>query len=507
MVTTKTKKVANTNQADNNPEYKELPFNIEAEQALLGSILVDNEALHKISDIVLSEHFYEPVHQRIYSSIQNFIERGLIASPVTLKSQFDKDEALSDLGGAGYLARLAGLAGSIIDCKDYAQIIYDLAICRGLITVGGEIVSQAYENQLADPAAIQIEQAEQKLFDLASAGSSDKNFAHLKTSLADAINRAEFALKQKGEISGAPLGFVDLDQMLGGFQDSDLIILAGRPSMGKTALAVNIGLNAAKHFKKDYDEKNESDIDDVKSVGIFSLEMSSEQLASRLLSMETEINSNNIRRGRLDEKKGEFEKLIEGNKKLYELPLYIDDTPALSISAIRTRARRLKRKHNLGLLVIDYLQLIRGVSAAASANRVQEVSEITQGLKAIAKELDIPVLALSQLSRQVEGRDDKRPQLSDLRESGSIEQDSDVVMFIYREQYYLERTRPADGTPELEAWMEKNGEKWMRSRNKAEIIISKHRNGPIGNKFLMFDSNTTKFNNLEAGFIDDEQPF
>lgn len=501
------KEVTNKNSA----EYRELPYNIEAEQALLGAFLIDNEAVNKVSDFLLSEHFYEPVHQRIYKSILNFMERGLIASPVTLKSQFDNDDALKDIGGAGYLAKMAGLAAGIVDAKHYAQIIYDLAMCRGLISVGSEIVSEAYGNNLKEPAAVQIERAEHKLFSLASEGSSDKNFMHLKSSLADAINRAEFALKQKGEVSGVPTGFMDLDKILGGLHDSDLVILAGRPSMGKTALAINVALNAAKAFKKEYDEvKEELDtVTEMKSVGVFSLEMSSEQLASRLLSIQTGINSNNIRRGRLDQKKGEFEALIEGNKDLYQLPMYIDDTPALSISAIRTRARRLKRRHNLGLLVIDYLQLIRGVSQAAASNRVQEVSEITQGLKAIAKELNIPVVALSQLSRQVEGRDDKRPQLSDLRESGSIEQDADVVMFIYREQYYLERTRPSDGTPELEAWMEKFGEKWMTTKNKAEIIISKHRNGPIGNKFLMFDSNTTGFNNLEQNYTksDDGTPF
>ena len=499
--------------SSNSLDQRQLPYNIEAEQALLGAILIDNEAINKISDMLLAEHFYEPVHTRIYKAIHNFIERGLIASPVTLKSQFDSDEALKDIGGAGYLAKLTGLSAGILNIKHYAQIVYDLAIARNLITIGQDIVNDAFDNNLKEPAASQIEKAEHKLFNLASEGSSDKNFGHLKNSLTDAIKRAEFALKQKGEVSGVPTGFMDLDRMLGGMHDSDMLILAGRPSMGKTALAMNIALNAAKAFRAEFNEHKKTENlspSEQKSVGVFSLEMSAEQLASRLLSMQTGLNSNNIRRGRLDQKKGEFDLLIEGNKELYELPMYIDDTPALSISAIRTRARRLKRKHNLAFLVIDYLQLIRGVSEAASSNRVQEVSEITQGLKAIAKELNIPVLALSQLSRQVEGRDDKRPQLSDLRESGSIEQDADIVIFIYREQYYLERTRPSDGTPELQAWMEKNGEKWMQSKNKAEIIISKHRNGPIGNKFLMFDSNTTGFNNLDESYPinnNSESPF
>ncbi len=494
-------------------EYRELPYNIEAEQILLGAILIDNEQLHKVEDFLLAEHFFEPAHQCIYTHIQKLMARGLLANPVTLKGVLDKEEVLKDLGGASYLAKLSGLAAGIVYVKDYGQTVYDLALNRGLIRVGQDIVEDVYsEKELS--ASEQIEQAEHQLFMLASDGSSDRHFTPVKTSLTEAINRAEFALKQQGEISGVPTGFTDLDRLLGGLHDSDLVILAGRPSMGKTALAVNVALNAAQILKERYEKADETSAEPMQSVGIFSLEMSAEQIAARLLSMETGISSNDIRRGRLDESKGEFEKLVQGNRALYELPIFIDDTPALTISAVRSRARRLKRKHNLGLLVIDYLQLLRGVGGASRDSRVQEVSEITQGLKAIAKELNVPIIALSQLSRAVEQRDDKRPQLSDLRESGSIEQDSDIVMFIYREQYYLERTRPADGTDELEAWMEKNGERWMHTRNKAEIIVSKHRSGPIGNVHLLFESATTQFKDLaqdeyssKAPFNSDDPPF
>ncbi|NDF11764.1 MAG: replicative DNA helicase [Proteobacteria bacterium] len=487
-------------------EYKE-PYNTEAEQMVLGAILVDNEAIFKISDFLNADHFYEPVHGRIFAAIQRFMERGLTANPVTLKNQFDGDEALKDIGGAGYLVKITGLATGVVHVKDYAQTIYELAIARSLIRLGNEMVEDMYDTKLEEPPSKIVEQIEQKLFKIASDGSSDKNFAHLKSALAESLRRIEQAYKQKDEVTGITTGYRDMDRMLGGFQNSDLVILAGRPSMGKTALAINFAMNAAKHYQEKY-AKQEDKTEPCPSVGVFSLEMSSEQLASRLLSMETGIGSNDIRRGRLDDKSGEFEKLVAANRDLYDLPMYIDDTPALSIAAIRTRARRLKRKHNLSLLVIDYLQLLRGVSKVSESSRVQEVSEITMGLKAIAKELDIPVLALSQLSRQVESRDDKRPQLADLRESGSIEQDADIVMFIFREQYYLERTKPADGSPELDEWTQKNGERWMQCRNKAEVIISKHRNGPIGNVQLMFNGATTSFKDLEQDYqYSGEAPF
>jgi replicative DNA helicase len=486
--------------------YRELPYNMQAEQTLLGTLLIDNESLHKIADFLSSDHFYEPVHQRIYTAIQKYNERGLLANPVTLKSQFDADEALKDLGGASYLAKLAGLATGVVGVVDYARTIYELAMSRGLIRIGKDIVEEAFVHSMEVPPSEQIEQAEQQLFKLASEGNSDKSFKILFAASQEAINRTEIAHKKHDDVSGIPTGFKDLDRMLGGLHDSDLLILAGRPSMGKTALAVNIAFNAAEIFRSRFQEDQKKRTENVpipaesmqpRSVGVFSLEMSAEQIATRLLSMKTGINSNDIRRGKLDDAKGDFEKLVRAHKELHELPLYIDDTPALSIAAMRTRARRLKRKHNLGLIVVDYLQLMRGTSKMSESNRVQEVSEITQGLKAVAKELNIPVLALSQLSRAVEQRDDKRPQLADLRESGSIEQDADLVMFIFREQYYLERTRPEGNTEELLKWTEKNGQRWMDTKNKAEVIISKHRNGPIGNVYLMFEGDTTTFKNLD----------
>jgi len=485
--------------------YRELPYNAEAEQVLLGSILTNNELLNRIADFLTAEHFYEPVHKRIYEAISRYLERGLAATPVTLKTQFDKDEALVDIGGATYLTKLAGLSTGIINVLDYARIIYDLSLRRSLIEIGGDLVNDAYKDDETTPlAADQIEKVEHRLFSLASEGLSERAFQHLKSSLAEAIIRAEFALKNQGGISGVPTGLLDLDKLLGGMHKSDLIIIAARPSMGKTALAINVALNAADAFLKEQQHKKETETEPdfvekeknlPKSIGFFSLEMSAEQIASRLLSMKSGINSSNIRRGRLDKDKREFQKLVEANQELYQLPFFIDETPAISISALRTRARRLKRKHNLGLLVVDYLQLIRGVGDAGKANRVQEVSEITQGLKAIAKELDIPVVALSQLSRQVETRDDKRPQLADLRESGTIEQDADVVMFIYREAYYVEREKPQEASEKFPAWQEK----MEKINNIAEIMVAKHRNGPIGNVELFFDKFLTTFGNLDKG--------
>ncbi|MCP5361496.1 MAG: replicative DNA helicase [Hyphomicrobiales bacterium] len=477
------------------PTYREVPYNIDAEQILLGAILTNNEAYNRVGDFLRAEHFYEPLHRRIFDAIMNFMERGLVANPVTLRSQFDRDEALSDIGGASYLAKIAGLASGVFNVKDYARIIYDLYISRNLIEIGNDIVDEAYKGSAERAASEQIEKAEGKLFTLASEGGVERAFVSLKDALKESLDRTNAAFKRQGDIHGIPTALRDLDKMLGGLQNSDLVILAARPSMGKTALALNIALSGAKFLHRDAERHKDDPEFRSGSVGIFSLEMSSEQLASRMLSVETGINANSIRRGKLGRspQNDEFARLVQANKDLYALPIFIDDTPALSISAIRTRARRLKRKYNLSLLVIDYLQLIRGVSAQASSNRVQEISEITMGLKAIAKELDIPVLALSQLSRAVEQRDDKRPQLSDLRESGSIEQDADVVMFIYRESYYTERLKPDENSEKFAAWLEK----MEQVNNVAEVIVSKHRNGPIGNVTLFFDKTTTRFGDLE----------
>lgn len=465
--------------------YRSLPYNIQAEQAILGALLINNESVNRVADYLLAEHFYEPVHQRIYSAISRQIDNGLIANPVTLKNQFDKDEALSELSGADYLAQLAGRATSIINLETYGRIVYDMHVRRALITLGEDVVNDAYDKEVERSAKEQIEMAEQSLFNLASEGTSETGFKVLKHSLTEAIHRADLAHKRDDAFSGISTQFTDLDKLLGGLQDSDLLILAGRPSMGKTALAINLALNACKSLQKnvELDEKP-------KAVGFFSLEMSSEQLATRMISMESGVNSSRMRVGTLNDE--EFAKIVDANRNLYELPFFLDDTPALTISSVRTRARRLKRKHNLGVLLVDYLQLVRGSSKHSEASRVQEVSEVTQGLKAIAKELNIPVIALSQLSRAVEQREDKRPQLSDLRESGSIEQDADIVMFIYREEYYEARKEPPEGSPKHDEWKAKMD----ACMNITEVIIAKQRNGPIGTAKLYFDGNTTQFKDL-----------
>lgn len=479
--------------AEEAPLYREPPGNVEAEQALLGALLVNNEALAHIGDKLRAEHFLEPLHGRIFEAIGKFHDKGQIANPVTLKHYFDQDEALADIGGGAYLAKLAGAAVTVINIADYSQMVYDLALKREIIGIGEGMVNTAYTHQIDIPAQQQIEETEQKLFNLAAEGAGDKGFTALKHSITGAIKQAEFAKKHDGVV-GITTGYIDMDKILGGFHRSDLLILAGRPSMGKTALATNLAYNAGLHLQQQAKEKN-IPIKEAGCVGFFSLEMSSEQLSMRLLSAASDLNSSNIQNGRITDE--EFTRLVRASNEMSSMPFFIDDTPALSISALRTRARRLKRIHNLQLLVIDYLQLMRGSSTRASDNRVQEVSEITQGLKAIAKELDIPVIALSQLSRQVENRGtkprDKIPQLADLRESGSIEQDADVVMFIYREEYYLAREQPQEGTPEHEAWQLEMD----RAMNIAEVIIAKHRNGPVDTARLHFEGRLTKFGNLD----------
>lgn len=466
--------------------YRELPFNIEAEQHLLGALIVNNELLNRVGDIITAESYFEPIHQDIFAAITHAVDHGIHATPITLKHQFDKDERLSTVGGAQYLTTLASLAYTIINVETYAHTIQDLFVRRRLIGLGEDIVNDAYAPSMKDTAIIQIERAEQNLFNLASEGNSERSFFSLRDSIIDATKRIELAYKRRSSISGITTGFMDLDSLLGGFQDSDLLILAGRPSMGKTALAVNLAINSCKAMF----EEGKEDPTKKKSIGFFSLEMSAEQLATRLIAMASGINSSKLRTGNLTDE--EFSRLVKGNMQLTDLPFYIDDTPALSISALRTRARRMKRKYNLGILVVDYLQLLRSHSRAAENSRVQEISEITQGLKAIAKELNIPVIALSQLSRAVEQREDKRPQLSDLRESGSIEQDADIVMFIYRDEYYLARKEPQMDTPKHAEWQDQMD----KAMNITEVIIAKQRNGPIGTVQLYFDSNTTSFRDL-----------
>lgn len=466
--------------------YRMMPHNLEAEQGLLGALLVDNRAMEKIGDFLNAEHFFAPAHQRIFKAIQTLVERGQTATPVTLKTYFEKDEDLSHIGGAEYLADLAASVISIVNAEDYAKSLYELHLRRELISLGEDIVNDSYSSSLERDATNTIEDAEAKLFKLAETGDANKGFVTLKTSILTAIEVAETAYKTEGHVTGVTTGLRDLDAKLGGLHPSDLLILAARPSMGKTSLAVNIAFNAAKAYAETGGKEGGI-------VGFFSLEMSSDQLATRILAEQSGISGDSLRKGNI--KENEFRRFIEASQKLTQVPLHIDDTPALSISAVRTRARRLKRQHGLDMLMVDYLQLLRGTgSKQGTENRVQEVSEITQGLKAIAKELHIPVIALSQLSRAVEQREDKRPMLSDLRESGSIEQDADVVMFIYREDYYLERAQPDVNEGDKHAqWQER----MERAHNKAEVIVAKQRHGPIGPVQLYFDPSVTRFSDLE----------
>ena len=470
------------------------PHNIEAEQALLGSILVNNNTYEKVGDFLKADHFYDPVHERIFGAIATLINRGQIADPKTLRGLFENDPALASVGGAQYLADLAAGVITIINAADYGHLIHDLHLRRQLIILGEDVVNDAYRQDLEEPAAKQIESTEQRLFDLALTGDLDRGFIRLDKSLTVSLKLAEEAYKRDSHVTGITTGLRDMDRKLGGFQKSDLIILAGRPSMGKTALATNLAFNAA-HAAND--GKGEG-----AAVAFFSLEMSSEQLATRLLGEHSRVPSDKIRRGEI--KAEDFSKFLEATKMLSRAPLYIDDSPGLSVAALRTRARRLKRQvPNLGLIVIDYLQLLHG-TARQDGNRVQEISEITRGLKGLAKELEIPVIALSQLSRAVESREDKRPMLSDLRESGSIEQDADVVMFVYREEYYHARSEPSRRADEDESKFNQRHQRWMERgeevRNIAEVLIAKQRHGPIGTVPLHFDGQFTKFSNLERNY-------
>jgi replicative DNA helicase len=478
--------------------FRTQPHNIDAEQALLGAILVNNEAYHRVADYLRPEHFYEPVHGRIFEAISRLVESTRIADHVTLKVAFDEDEALRELDGAQYLARLARAAETILNAEDYGRLLHDLALRRGLIHVGEATVNLAYDPTAIESGREQIELAEQQLFMLAQAGEAEGGFREFPLVLASAVNMIEAAYHKRSLVTGVPTGLTDLDEKLGGLHPSDLVILAGRPSMGKTALAITIAANAAKEVRAS------SRVADAaapqEGVAIFSLEMSAEQLATRLLSAESKFRSDDLRRGKLSGD-ADFARLVQANQTLSLLPLYIDDTPALSIAAIRTRARRLKRRHGLTLVVVDYLQLVRPVGSTSQTNRVQEIGEITQGLKAISKELNIPVLALSQLSRAVEQRENKRPQLADLRESGAIEQDADVVMFIYRDEYYKERDEPRKRENEGDEDFNKRYSRWMEefeaSKGMAELNIAKQRNGPIGSIKLVFDAAHGYFYNAE----------
>ncbi|CAA7611624.1 Replicative DNA helicase [Magnetospirillum sp. LM-5] len=478
--------------------FRTPPHNYEAEQALLGAILLNNRAFEKVSEFLRPEHFAEPAHGRIFAACGKLVERGQIANPVTLKTFFENDGGLAEIGGTPYLAQLANAVVSIINAEDYGKLVHDLHLRRELIALGEELVNRAFEPQIDDPAMDQIGRAEAQLYELATTGQTEGGFETFGTVLVEAVRQAEAAHQRQGKLSGVPTGLIDMDKKLGGLHASDLLILAGRPSMGKTSLATNIAFNAAKAYREEIDALGHKKGVDGAVVAFFSLEMSSEQLATRILAEQAEISSHKIRQGEMSN--DEFERLVVAAQELSRLPLHIDDTPALSISAVRTRARRLKRQHGLGLIVVDYLQLLRGTGGSSDQNRVQEVSEITRGLKALAKELDVPVIALSQLSRAVEQREDKRPQLADLRESGSIEQDADVVMFVFREQYYLERAEPARRPEEAEDKFNERYAKWQERceqvYNTAEVIIAKQRHGPVGTVRLSFLGEFTKFGNL-----------
>ncbi|MCE3231573.1 MAG: helicase [Alphaproteobacteria bacterium] len=459
------------------------PYNLEAEQSLLGALLLNNASYEHIGDFLRPFHFADGIHGQIFEAIVRLIDRGQVADPITLKDFFDKNEALKPVGGARYLVDLAQSVVSIISVGDYGRLIYDLYLRRQLMGIGEEMVLTARTHELDLNATQQIEEAEKKLFDLATTGNASGGFRKFSDALTESIEMAEIAHRRDSHIVGVTSGLMDLDKWLGGLHPSDLIIIAGRPSMGKTVLGTNIAFNAAVACM----EKNKSGA----SVAFFSLEMSAEQLSTRILGSETGISSDKIRRG--ETRSEDFSTFVEVKRRLNSIPLFIDDTPALSVSALRTRARRLKRQEGLGLIVIDYLQLMEaGGSTRRADNRVQEISDITRALKALAKELNVPVIALSQLSRAVEQREDKRPQLADLRESGSIEQDADVVMFIFREEYYEVRRQPPEGTDKHMEWQARMNQ----IANQAEVIIAKQRHGPVGTVRLYFDGTLTRFGNL-----------
>ena len=459
-------------------KLEELPNNIEAEQSVIGSILLSNEIFDEISMLINNKNFYDPMHQKIFAAIEKLIYGGMLANPITLKNHFENEK--DELNVPEYLVKITKFSTSSRQAIEYSKLIYDLFVKRELIKISENVIDTAKLNDLDSDGQKIIENFEKSLFDLAEKGSFNSSLIKFDEAMRQTIEMASSAYKNDEGIVGVPTGLTDLDDRLGGLHKSDLIIIAGRPSMGKTALATNIAFNAAKKLQDDGKKS---------SIAFFSLEMSSEQLSTRILAEQSRIKSNDIRRGRISEE--QFDKFIETSKNVSELPLYIDETPAISIAALSNRARRIKRLYGLDMVVIDYIQLMR--AANFKDGRVQEISEITQGLKALAKELSVPVVALSQLSRAVESRDDKKPQLSDLRESGSIEQDADVVMFVYREAYYLERKEPRPATVEHAEWQAKMNE----VSNLAEIIIGKQRHGPTGNIMLEFEAMFTKFKDIQ----------
>jgi len=460
-------------------QFKELPNNIEAEQAVIGSILVSNDIFDEINTIISSVNFFDPMHQKIFEAVESLIYKGMLANPITLKNYFEDEK--DDLNVPEYLVKITKFSTSVRQAIEYSKIIYDMFVRRELIKISEQTIDSAKLNDLDTNGQSIIESSERLLFDLAEKGSFNSSLVKFDEAMKQTIEMASAAYKNEEGIVGVPTGLRDLDDKLGGLHQSDLIIIAGRPSMGKTSLATNIAFNAAQKLQESGKKS---------SIAFFSLEMSSEQLSTRIISEQARISSNDIRRGRISD--DQFDKFLETSKNISELPLYIDETPAISIAALSNRARRIKRLFGLDVIVVDYIQLMRGTTFNKDG-RVQEISQITQGLKAIAKELSVPVVALSQLSRQVEQRDNHKPQLADLRESGSIEQDADVVMFVYREGYYLQRKEPREATVEHAEWQAKMNE----VAHLAQIIIGKQRHGPIGNVTLEFEERFTKFKDTQ----------
>ncbi|HEX5258048.1 MAG TPA: replicative DNA helicase [Sphingomicrobium sp.] len=464
-----------------------LPQNVEAEAALLGALMIDNRLVEDIQLKLKPHHFFEPLHGRIYEAVLKLTDSNRVANPVTLRPLFEADESMKEVGGPSYLAQLTGSGAAVIGARDFAGQIYDLALLRALIGVGRDLVEGALDTSEDVAPLAQIERAETELYKVAEEGGAEGKAKSFSEATKEALEMAERALNSGGHLSGFTTGLESLNAKIGGLHKSDLIIVAGRPGMGKSALGTNIAFAAAQRFLKDLDDGIEPSKSAGAPAALFSLEMSADQLATRILAEQSGISSENLRMGRISQQ--EFRQLARAAAELQSLPLYIDDTPGLTIAALRTRARRLKRQKGIGLVVVDYLQLLQGSGKNSNDNRVQEISEISRGLKQLAKELDVPVIGLSQLSRAVEQREDKRPQLSDLRESGSIEQDADIVLFIYREDYYLASHQPTDDHPDFAEWKEK----MERAYGRAEVIIAKQRHGATGKIHLRFDSRITKF--------------
>ena len=470
--------------------YRVPPHNVEAEQALLGAILINNDAFDRVSDFLKPEHFCEEIHRRIFEVLSALIRAGKIATPVTLKTFLGEHDIGGGMTIPQYLARLAANATTVINAADYGRAVYDLSIRRNLIGIGEEVVNVAYDAPVDLSPREQIEQAEKRLYEIAESGRADGGFHSFSQALTHAIDMAAKAYERDGKLSGVSTGMQDLDRQLGGLQSSDLVIVAGRPGMGKTALATNIAFNIARAYRFEVKPDGTHATTNGGVIGFFSLEMSSEQLATRIIAEQSGVPSYKIRRGDITD--DDFHNITDAARQIQTIPFYIDHTGGISIAQLTGRARRLKSQRGLDVLVVDYLQLLSGSKSSSASNRVQELTEITTGLKALAKELNVPVVALSQLSRQVESRDDKRPQLSDLRESGSIEQDADVVLFVYREEYYLKNKQPREGTEEFTTWLADI----ERCHGRAEVIVGKQRHGPTGTVELQFDAEVTRFSDL-----------